>query len=327
MTQNFKFQLYGLFCPINKEMKYIGVTKNGLNRRLSSHLRNPTNFLIKRWFNNLNNLGTKPEIKLLKECETYEELLKCEIEEIKRCRDLGFELYNISDGGDINPMLGKTHTDEARKKISLAHKGRKISDNEKLIRKERLKELWSNPEWSKKVREKMFGCSNCNRNGKNNPNWRGGHQNLICSCGNKKKHYSKNCFKCREISGEKNPFFNKKHSEETLLILSEKSKKFGKDNPNFKYDISKDDLYNLYIIRNKTINEISSYYNCAINTINKKLRQYKIYKPKSNIYNLVVNEIRNHLLEGLNYVQIGKIYGCSNKIIYKFVKKHNIYVK
>jgi transposase len=91
--------------------------------------------------------------------------------------------------------------------------------------------------------------------------------------------------------------------------------------------MSRFELYGLYVIKNKTIKEISGLYNCAINTINKKLRQYEIYKPKSNIYNLVVDEIKNHLINGLNYIQIGDLYGCSNKIIYKFVKKHNLYVK
>ena len=220
-------------------------------------------------------------------------------------------------------MLGKTHTEKTRKIISLIHKGKKISEDEMSRRNERIKELWSNPDWSKKVREKM----SYNTRGEKNPNWRGGIRNLVCSCGNKKNNYSKNCLNCRDVSGEKNPFFNKKHSKETLLILAEKSKKFGKENHNFKYDIKKDELYDLYIVKNKTIIEISTLFNCAINTISKKLKQYEIYKPKSNIYNLVVDEIKNHLINGLNYVQIGKIYGCSNKIIYKFVKKHNLYVK
>ena len=151
-----KYELYGLYCPYTDNLKYIGITKNGLERRLNQHLKNPTNYFISKWFKELNINNKKPVIKLIKECETYEELLQSEINEIKKYRDLKIDLYNISDGGDINPMLGKTHSEEARKKISLTHKGRKISPDEKLMRKERLKELWSNPEWSKKVRENML---------------------------------------------------------------------------------------------------------------------------------------------------------------------------
>ena len=101
----------------------------------------------------------------------------------------------------------------------------------------------------------------------------------------------------------------------------------GKNNPNFKYDITEDELYNLFIIQNKTVKEISSLYNCAINTINKKLRGFKIYKDKSNIYNLNKNNIITYLNSGLNYIQIGNKHGCSNKIIHKFIKKHKLYVK
>ena len=264
-----------------------------------------------------------PIIRQIKECNTYDDLLQSEIYEISKYRKLNFDLYNLTDGGDINPMLGKTHSEESKKKISLIHKGKKLSEDEKLKRKERIKELWSDTEWSEKIKKKMSD----NTKGEKNPNWRGGFRNLTCLCGNKKNHYSKTCLKCRDCYGKKNNFFNKKHSKETLSILAEKSKKFGNENPNFKYDIKSDELYDLYVVKNKTIIEISNLFNCHINTINKKLRQYKIYKPKSNIYNLVVDEIKNHLINELNYVQIGKIYGCSNKIIHKFVKKNNIYVK
>jgi len=44
-------------------------------------------------------------------------------------------LFNLADGGDINPMLGKTHNEESRKKISLTHKGRKMTDEQKLNQK------------------------------------------------------------------------------------------------------------------------------------------------------------------------------------------------
>lgn len=322
-----KFELYGLFCPYTDEIKYIGITKNGLKKRLNDHLKRPTNEFISSWFNDLKLDNKIPNIKLIKECISYEELLQSEIDEIRKCRELKIDIYNIADGGDINPMLGKTHTPETRQKISLIHKGRKMSEEQKLKRKELLKELWSDPEWSKNVRQKM----SYNTKGENNPNWKGGISVSYCECGNRKGSNRKTCMMCRNISGSKNPFYGKKHSPEILTRIKQKIKDnggfAGKNNPNFKYDINKEELIELYLIQNKKVKEISSIYNCAINTINKKLRLYSIYKPNSNIYNLNKDQIKNYLIEGLNYVQIGKLYGCSNKIIHKYVKKHILYVK
>ena len=45
-------------------------------------------------------------------------------------------------------------------------------------------------------------------------------------------------------------------------------------------------------------------------------------KPLSNKYNLNIDDIKNYIKEGLNLVQIGNKYGCSNKIIHKYIKKH-----
>lgn len=85
------FQLYYLCEPDTDEVRYVGITKNGLKKRLSQHLKNPTNYFISKWFKELNINNKKPVIKLIKECETYEELLQSEINEIKKFR--GFKTY------------------------------------------------------------------------------------------------------------------------------------------------------------------------------------------------------------------------------------------
>lgn len=319
-----KYELYGLFCPNTDVIKYIGITKCGLDKRLKSHLRKPTNKNIAKWFDTLKENEQIPVIKLLKTLPTYNELLQSEIDEIKKYKELNFELYNLTDGGDINPMLGKTHTLETKMKISKIHKGKKYSQDEILFRKEILKKFWTNPEWADKVKLKM----SFNTKGSKNPNWKGGTTFKSCKCGNKKSYYSDTCLNCRDMSGNKNPFFGKKHTQENLNKIKNKIKEYGgfqgSKNPNYKYNISEDELYDLYINQNKTIKEISSLYNCAINTINKKLRMYGINKPKSNIYNLDKDKILKHLKEGLNYVQIGKLFGCDNKTIHNYVKKNKL---
>jgi hypothetical protein len=183
--------------------------------------------------------------------------------------------------------------------------------------------LWMDGEWSERMRKTMSD----NTTGDKNPNWRGGVYNKKCICGEKMSYGSITCMSCRNILGEKNPFFNKKHTEETKKKISNKLINKFKESPNFKYVIPEDKIYNLYIVQNKTINQLSNYFNCSNNTINNNLRGYGIYKDKSNKYNLNKIDILNYLKHGLNYVQIGKKYECSNKIIHKFIKKNNIYVK
>jgi len=54
-----------------------------------------------------------------------------------------------------------------------------------------------------------------------NPNWKGGTTYSYCECGVRKKPKSKTCSGCRDRTGENNPFYNKKHTEETKQILRE----------------------------------------------------------------------------------------------------------
>jgi predicted GIY-YIG superfamily endonuclease len=50
---NKKFYLYGLYCPIYNDLKYIGITTGSLKSRLNAHLKKPTNLYIKNWFEEL----------------------------------------------------------------------------------------------------------------------------------------------------------------------------------------------------------------------------------------------------------------------------------
>jgi group I intron endonuclease len=56
--------------------------------------------------------------------------------------------------GENNAMYGKTHTSEARKKISEVQKGRKMSDEQKTIVSNTQRKRYSNPEERKKVSQR-----------------------------------------------------------------------------------------------------------------------------------------------------------------------------
>ena len=328
------FSLYGLYCPINDELRYIGITTKSLNHRLNRHLRKPTNYKIGMWFKELMKQGLKPIIKLIKEFDSYSSLLSGEINEIKIGRENGLNLFNMADGGDINYMLGRTHTPEARLKISIANKGRIVSEDELANRKVVMDKLWSDEVWSRPIKNKMSKNMIGNKIALGYKHTDETKELIsIRNLGNKYALGNEHTDETKELmsirnSGEGNPFYSKKHSLECMLLRSDKvitnGTYKGENNPNFKYNINYDDLYRLFITDNKTIEEIAEIYGCCINTINKNLRDYKIKKPLSNKYNLIFDEIINYKESGLNLVEIGKIYGCSNKRIHKFIKKQLI---
>lgn len=327
-----KFFLYGLYCPTNMGLKYIGITKGTLENRLKSHLRKPTNFKTKKWFNKLKDINKTPIIKPILYFDDYDELLKAEIKYIKEEREKGTNLLNISDGGDLNPMLNKTHSLEARNKISKATKGRNMSELEKNKRRKKLKELWGDEEWSSNVRGKM------SKNMINNKRALGFkhsketkrflsklYKNNNYNLGNKHSSKTKEYLSLIN-SGENNPMYNKTISEESKikrLKTIRKNKTFkGSNNPNYKFIILEKELKNLFINKNLTIKQLSDLYGCSTVTITNKLKEFNIKKGKSNKYNLNYKDIINYKKQGLNLIQIGEIYGCSNKIISKYIKKH-----
>ena len=58
-----------------------------------------------------------------------------------------------------------------------------------------------------------------------NPNWKNGSylKKITCKCGNKKSYSAKVCDKCHDKTGKNNPFFGKKHSQQTKEKLSKMS--------------------------------------------------------------------------------------------------------
>lgn len=93
-----------------------------------------------------------------------------------------------------------------------------------------------------------------------NGNWNGG--KCYCSCGNKKSSVAKTCGKCRDRSGKNNPFFGRKHSEETKKKLSEANK--GKIPLNARKIMAEGKLFN-------SIAEAARYYNLSNGTIHYRL--------------------------------------------------------
>ena len=82
-----------------------------------------------------------------------------------------------------------------------------------------------------------------------NPNWKNGIylEKTVCKCGNKKSYYAKVCGKCYDKTGKNNPFFGKKHNQQTKEKLSKAS-------------IGRKPINSLKII----INDVLNRHNCTI---------------------------------------------------------------
>lgn len=106
--------------------RYIGRTSKSLRRRLSAHksaAKKGSKTYVYRWIRKSLAIGETILITPLEENLTYEESGFREIFYIKEFRELGYNLTNLTDGGD--GALGSVHTHslETRAKLSIASKG------------------------------------------------------------------------------------------------------------------------------------------------------------------------------------------------------------
>ena len=128
-------------------VRYVGRTKSDSpKRRLKAHVKDATvsrNYHVHNWIRKVQDSGDTVVAITLESDLTWEESGKREIYWIAYYKEQGFDLTNMTSGGDGAPnlsaesrqimrlkKLGKGHsqTKETRKKISKAHKGRKPSD-------------------------------------------------------------------------------------------------------------------------------------------------------------------------------------------------------
>lgn len=144
------------FVDGNGKPFYVGKTKN-IEQRNSQHLYEVSigNKLPK--YNKLRKLLKEGHefsklVSILEEGLTCEQVDEREVYHIKKLREDGYKLRNLTDGGEgnSNPSLelrkrwskariGKAISQEVRKKISLSNKGKKLSDEHKF----NLKKAWT----------------------------------------------------------------------------------------------------------------------------------------------------------------------------------------
>jgi len=197
---------------------YIGSTLN-LNSRIKRHLRELKqnkhhNFILQGDYNLVDKFNYKLDI--LDKSVKFKEI---EQRYLDKCIDKN-KCYNISRHSTCGDL------------ISYHPKRNKIVDK---ITKGLNKQY---KEGRKHITKKGFG----------NPNWKGGISISKCKCGKKIKGTAKFCKKCyfkqRNTLGKNNPFYGKKHSEETIEKLKKKEPNYYP--PNSKKIRIEDKIYNSY---------------------------------------------------------------------------------
>lgn len=127
MTNQYK--LYELVNPIDDSVFYIGITKCKPNLRLNRHCTSiakqyKINPLKTKIIHNLKKQGLRPVMNILFDNLSREEIIELEIDMIEKMRILGYQLTNVSEGGNV-------HSEETCQKISNSNKGKKFSDEHK----------------------------------------------------------------------------------------------------------------------------------------------------------------------------------------------------
>jgi group I intron endonuclease len=184
--------MIGIYEIINKDTgkRYIGSSKQ-IEKRWEQHLQalekgEHHSILLQRAWN-----------KYGKECFEFTIKEECKEEELlvkeQKYLDLKPE-YNIgaqaSGGDNLSNHPNREEIIERRVQTS----------------KDSLKKL------SKEDRKRIYG-----KEKESNPNWKGG--KTFCKCGTRINSTAGSCIKCVNRTGEGNPFYNKKHTEETKQVL------------------------------------------------------------------------------------------------------------
>lgn len=76
--------------------------------------------------------------------------------------------------------------------------------------------------------------------------------------------------------GRVSPMKGKHHTEETKQKMGEARQ--GKNNPNYKHHITKEELYDLYVVQGLSTYKIADLYGCSNRCIWLKLKKYNIKK-------------------------------------------------
>ena len=249
-----------VYCITNNvnNKKYVGIDKTDIDRRWKEHIRSSNNNPILLIDKRIRHYGTHNfSYRILYKSDNYENIKMKEIYFIKELNTyITNEGYNLTFGGDYNPMF---------------------DDNIKIRHKKIMQEEHSG------VNHYMYGKKQSEETNK------------------KRKETMKKVRMCTI-----NPF-TLPHVKKILSNIARH--RIGNKNPNFKYSISHDDLYDYYIIEKHTLDETANYFKCSISTIERNLKKYDIKKPKLKINEFILYDLRFN--KRMTIKQCADFFNCS----------------
>lgn len=133
-----KFVVYGLVCPIERIIRYIGISCNPKSRK-KAHASEKGNSYKKAWIQKcIRTTGQAPSFRVLRKNLSFKEACKLEKCLIKsRRKKIGKKLTNLTDGGEGRQNY--KHKEETKLKIGQAQIGNKNHMYGKKISLERKK--------------------------------------------------------------------------------------------------------------------------------------------------------------------------------------------
>lgn len=97
-----------------------------------------------------------------------------------------------------------------------------------------------------------------------------------------------------------------------------------------KYNITKEQLYQLYIIENKTTKECAKFFECSNGLIRLKIKEYEIYKPKylqnkCKKFNIMKEKLYQlYIVENKTRKECAEFFGCSDPLIKQKIRKYEL---
>lgn len=128
-----EYLVYRLIDPRNDIVKYVGITKD-IQTRLRKHLSPKSRTLKNNWIKSLISKGLTPICQVIDSSNDRESINEKEKYWIIKHKEWGFDLLNMTDGGDGGDTFGgRTHTAETIEKMRAAKMGikRTISNESK----------------------------------------------------------------------------------------------------------------------------------------------------------------------------------------------------